>query len=85
MRKKEMDRLNAMVDSVAEEMKKKLGMKYREGLRGWETDMTRLLELLDKNISQKDYLDVAILAAMIYHFQWRNSGQGVSLSIARAR
>jgi hypothetical protein len=85
MRKKEVDRLDAMVDSVSGEMKKKLRMKHREGKRGWETNMTRLLESLNRHMTRKDYLDVAILASMIYYFQWRNSMREVSLPIQRMR
>ena len=54
-------------------MRQRLYEKYYQGRRGWKTNITDLLERLDRANYRRDFLDAAILAAMLYDFQQRNS------------
>lgn len=59
------------VDLFADEMKRTLTRKRIEGRGGWdspnECSIDRLWELLQRNVSQADSIDVGVYAMMIYN------------------
>ena len=69
----ELARLNDLVERTATAMRDKLHRKHAQGKRGWERNVTTLLEGLHRADLRKDYLDICNYAAMLYDYQQRNA------------
>ena len=65
--------LNDLVERTSAAMWSRLQAKHHEGRRGWKTEITDLLTRFDSACARRDFLDAAILAAMLYDFQQRNA------------
>ena len=63
-------KLEKTVDDFVKEMKAKLRIKMNHGYSGWDKPENKgmILEKLSWNLKEKDYVDVANLAMMLWNF-----------------
>jgi len=63
--------LDALIDTFAQEMKRKLHQKFQEGHRGWDTPRYKSFfkSELRKHIEKEDWIDVANFAAFLWNIQ----------------
>lgn len=78
MVRNEQEQLIDLVERTADAMTARLLAKHHEGRRGWRTDIGGLIDRLHRAVYRQDYLDVSILAAMLYDYQRRNAQREVT-------